>query len=309
MRRGKHAPDGGSEAVHRPQAGVGEGQAAKQARQRHVFARRGIGPIMKRDTQRAPGAAQALGTETVGEGIRAARDKWLDELREGVEAGAGGERGRQAGGEPGIDEGQPRQQERTAQADLEPVGGRQEHGIARDLGARAGGGGNGNTGRGGLREGMRPADDFEKVEEFAGVGEQRGNGLGRVERAATAETDDELAPGGARLRDGGHDRLGCRLAVQGERRGGDALGGEQVEQLFSPGRVAAGHHEGAAAEGAGGGAGFTERAGPEDDPGSGREFEPHDGVHQSASAGNTLANFTLERGSAIIGATASRQAR
>jgi len=36
-------------------------------------------------------------------------------------------------------------------------------------------------------------------------------------------------------------------------------------------------------------------------------LDPAGAAHQSASSGKTLLNFTLERGSAIMGATASRQ--
>ena len=73
----------------------------------------------------------------------------------------------------------------------------------------------------------------------------------------------------------------------------------------------------------------SERARPEDDAAGSGEFKSHGGLsggaksrrvkaeparscswtgYQPSSAGKTLANFTLERGSAIMGATVSRHA-
>ena len=88
---------------------------------------------------------------------------------------------------------------------------------------------------------------------------------------------------------------------------------QQGEQGFSPSRVRARDHEGAGSKLPGERAHLAQGARAEDDPGRGGKLEAHDEgrepcrVYQSASSGNRLPNFTLARGSAIMGATASRQ--
>ena len=99
-------------------------------------------------------------------------------------------------------------------------------------------------------------------------------------------------------------------------------------------RIASGHNQRAPAKFPGDGAGIIDRARAEDDARGGGKFKfhicaslmvgrassraaferyigssgasPHHAYH-SSSSGNTLLNFTLKRGSAIMGATASRQ--
>ena len=70
--------------------GVGEGQAAEQARDRHVFARGDVAAVVVCPAQRTRGAAKAFEAKRVSHWIRARANVGFDQLRERVEPGVRG---------------------------------------------------------------------------------------------------------------------------------------------------------------------------------------------------------------------------
>jgi hypothetical protein len=146
MGRSEHPANGRSEAVHNPQPGVGQRQAAAQTGQRHVFAGREIPGLVASATQRASDPRNAVAAERIGQWIGPARNERFDELRQRIESRARGERGRKTEREFRIHHRQLRQHERAAQADFHAMLRRCEHGIARDFRPAASGCRNGDEG-------------------------------------------------------------------------------------------------------------------------------------------------------------------
>ena len=97
-----------------------------------------------RAPERASRASEALAGERVDERVGAHRDERLDELRERVEPARRHDVRRQADEQVGVHDGRRRQHARAAQARLDAVLGRGEDGVARDLGAGARRGRNGD---------------------------------------------------------------------------------------------------------------------------------------------------------------------
>ena len=95
MRRVPHAADGGGEAMHRAEPGVGERQSAEQAGPRHFGAGFAIAAVVADAGKRGGGAAHAFHAELVGHRVGANADVGLDQLGEGVESGGGGDGARQ----------------------------------------------------------------------------------------------------------------------------------------------------------------------------------------------------------------------
>ena len=181
-----------------------------------------------------------------------------------------------------------------------------------------------------MRQRLRPADDFEVVLKFAGVGEERGNGFCGVERAAAAEADHEVAGVRAGVGGGANDIVGRRLVCDGGGGHGESGGREKIEEALSTGGIAAGDNERASTERGRGGRDGREGAGAEGDLLRGGEVEAHrsefpaaigtmrswerdlweprtgGSAYQAESSGWRLVNLVLVRGSAIIDATASR---
>jgi hypothetical protein len=123
--------------MNRAQPGVGQRQPAKQAGYGHVLTRSGIAAILEGRPQRTRGAAHAFQAEGIRYWVRARADIRLDELRQRVEAGAGRDGRRQIVGEFRVNERDPREERRAAQADFHSVLRRGEHGVARGLGTCA----------------------------------------------------------------------------------------------------------------------------------------------------------------------------
>jgi hypothetical protein len=149
--------------------------------------------------------------------------------------------------------------------------------------------------------------DLEVVERVAAVAEQRGDRLARVERAAAAEGDHLVAAGGARVGDGCADQRHRRLARDGEARGRQPCGDERGDERVGARRRAARHQQGPRPERARDPRHLRDGAGAEHDARRRGDLEGG-GAHQPVSSGNRFWYFTLVRGSAIMSATASRQA-
>ena len=296
------------EAVHGAQPGVGQGQAAEEARDGEVDADGLRRVALEGPAQGAGRAGEALAAEAVDEGVGADGDERLDELGERVEAARGHDVRREADQEVGVDDRGAGQHQRAAQARLHSVLGRGEDGVARHLRAGAGGRRDGHERSGGPPDRLPAADDLQVVERVAAVAEEGGHGLAGVDRAAAPAGHhqvDALGAGGGcpaphvgdgRLAGGRkrHDREARRR--QGVARGGGPLDG------------APGDEERPAAEGSSDLREAGHRSGAEEDAGRRGELEPHDATPSRSHPGETLTYFSLRRGSAIRSATVSRHA-
>ena len=99
VRRVEHAADGGGQPVHRAQSRVGEGEAAEKAGQRHVGPRGRVVPVVARPFQRTRHAGDPVPAQRIRHRVRARGKERLDELRQRVQAGRGGDRGWKAVGQ------------------------------------------------------------------------------------------------------------------------------------------------------------------------------------------------------------------
>ena len=186
VRRLPPASERRREAMHHAQSGVGQRQAAEQAGQRHVAARLPIRAVVVRAAQRTGNAPDALDANCIHQWIGARAHIRLDELRQGVKAGECGDRRRQPVGQLGIDQRDPRQHQRAAQAGFDAVLRRSEHGVARDFAAGAGRGGHRNERQRRDRNGAALSHHLEKLERLAAVGGNGGNRFAGVNCAASA---------------------------------------------------------------------------------------------------------------------------
>ena len=141
--------------------------------------------------------------------------------------------------------------EGMAKADFYFVCGRGEDGIAGDFGPRAGGGWDCDDRSGRVFQRATVADDFEVSQGVAGIGEEGGDGLGGIERAASAKADEVVAFGGTGgdgtcldVGEGGFAEDG----MVGQRNAG---AGELFAKAIGMPSGAAGDDEGVATQGAG----------------------------------------------------------
>ncbi len=74
-----------------------------------------------------------------------------------------------------------------------PVFGRAEHCVSRHFRARAGRGGNRQEGQGSVFERAALPDHFQIIERLSRIGRERRDGFRRIQGAAPAEADHELA--------------------------------------------------------------------------------------------------------------------
>ena len=194
-----------------------------------------------------------------------------------------------------------------------------QDGVAGDLRARAGGGGHGDPGRG-LAGDLPPlADDLHVVEGRPAVGEQAGDGLGRVDGAAAAEADDHVAAAGAGRGEGGVDLRDGRLAALADERRLDAGLGEQLGEAVGRAAVPAvarvADDQRRLAQPGGQLRGADRRAAPEDHPRDAEQLEApraraaRPGHQPCPSPKKMLWCLTPWRRWAIQSATVSRQRR
>jgi hypothetical protein len=148
----------------------------------------------------ASSAAQALARQPVGQRASPGRDQRFQALGERIEAARGGDRWRARHGELRIDQRDPRDYQRAAQARLEAMLWRGKHGVGGNLRPGARRGGHRDAGHRGL--GNHPAcpDDLQVVQRITAVSQQHGHGLADVYDAAAADRGDYI---GAVLAGGG----------------------------------------------------------------------------------------------------------
>jgi hypothetical protein len=272
--------DGGGEAVHGPEARVGQAEPAEQAGQRQRLA------IARRDdeahasgrvgaAQRPGRSPESLPGEAVGERVRPHADERLDELRQGIEAAPGEHLRRQPDQEVGIDEGHARQHERAAQAGLHspvaPVArlaplARAEHRVLGHLRARARGRRHGDERERPARERLAATDHFQVVEGIAAVRDQRRDRLAGVQGAAAPEGDHDVARRSLGRRDARARRLHARLLRDGEGRRPHACGRQRLEHQPGPIQALARDHQCARAEPGGQRAHLARAPGAKNDP-------------------------------------------
>lgn len=270
---GVGAADGSGEAMDNSESGVGEGEASKERGEGHVGARREITAVLTGAEQRGGHAGESVLAKGIGEGVGAEGDERLDQLGEGVEAGLGGDGRGEGEGEFRIDECGMREEEGAAEAGFDAVFAGGKDGIAGDFGAGPGSGGNGDPGSGRAGEGLGASDHFQIVVEVALIGKETGDGLGGIEGAAAAETDDDVEAAESGPCYAGGDMKGGGFAGDGEGVGGDTLGGQGFEDGPGAGRLGTGDDKGAFAELAGDPADMADRAWTKDDAGGGSEVE------------------------------------
>ena len=149
-------------------------------------------------------------------------------------------------GEQRVDQRDPRNHQRAAQAGLDPVRRDGEHRVGGHLRPGARGGGHRDAGHGG--PGYLPAgpDHLQVVQRVAAVAQQHGHGLAGIDDAAAADRGDHvgtvLACGGDR----GPGQLDRRLGVDREHRGRQPQAGQQPTV---PCRVRARDHQHPRAQG------------------------------------------------------------
>ena len=161
-----------------------------------------------------------------------------------------------------------------------------------------------------MRQGPTAPDDLQVVHRLGvrarplDLTDQRRQRLASVERAAAAPRDDRLNPGLARAADAVANQVDRGLARDGQRDHLDALGAERAHGGLGARGVSPGHHQDApGAHGGDRGRQLARGSWAEHDASGGGQLE----AQKPPSPGKTLTYFRLERGAAIISATASRQ--
>src|SRR6266567_290114 len=124
------------------------------------------------------------------------------------------------------------------------------------------------------------------------------DGIAGIQRAAAAEADHDLAVLLFRKPDACFYCAKRGLARNRKSERSDSLLAQERHHWFGAAPIAASHNQRAAAKLPGERAELAQLPGAKNNPWRSREFK----LHQE-----TFVNFTLARGSAIIGATASRQ--
>ena len=236
------------------------------------------------------------------------RDIRLNQLRERVEPRAGGDRGRQLERQLRIHHREARQHQRAPQADLDLVLGGSQHGVARNFRPGAGRRGDGDEGDGRMTERLALANHLQVIAQLAAVGQKRRNGFSCVDGAPSAESNHQVAlfPAGKfhTLANRGQRRV---LPWTAKLSAADSLHFQCLDQQGGTFRRATRDQERSPAHLFCGRSNFAHHAGSEQDARGGGKFESASPPHQPSSAGKILEYLTLVRGSAIMGATLSRQ--
>ena len=222
--------------MHRSQTRIGQRQPAAQADPSHLFARLQVLGLHQPDDRRQP-ARDRVAAQRIGQRVGAGADVWLDHLRDGIQPRCQRHPARTAVGQRGVHDRQRGQHPRVAQADLAPRFGHADDGVAGDLGPGAGGGGNGHEGQGRMVQRQALPHDLQVIQHRPRRGDQRGDGLARVDHRAAAHRDDDMNRR-ARL----HTRLDQRhVGLMRHRKGRDrtARGGQVARQGRAAGGVAA----------------------------------------------------------------------
>src|ERR1041384_4458101 len=180
--------------------------------------------------------------------------------------------------------------------------GRGEHCVACHFGASSGSRRNCNEWEGRMRERFGFSDHLEIIKQITGSGDQGCNGFCRVYCAPAAKADHEIRSALSSVLDSARYQVNSRFSADCIMCGCDAIAFQNFEQWSNTRGVVAGHDEGVCAELLR--LKFAGAAWAKHDARRRRKLEAF--THQKRSSGNRFVNFTLMRGSAIIGATVSR---
>ena len=310
MWRVGHAADDGGEAVDGAQLGVGQGESAEQAAQRHIRAGGDIGtvPVGRSQPGRCP--AKSLPGQCVGHRRRLNRDERFQALGQCIQPTGCRHRGRAAESEQRVDECDPGQHEPAAQAGLPPVCRRGKNRVLGDLGASARRRRHGNVGHRRLGDRLSAADDLQIVQWVAAVAQQHCHRLADVQHASTADGHDDVCTVLLGRVGGGPGHVDRRLTGDSDHGGRQPQPLEQQLMALGPGsgahqrprtgtrdeRVELGHASGTEHDSPGGGELERRRCGSH-----------RLAVHSWSVVGKRAVNFVDSRGRAIISATVSRQ--
>ncbi len=192
MRDLEHPPQGGGQAVDRPQPGVGQDHPAAAGGERHPGPGGQVLRLPPGPLQGGPGRLQPLPGEAVGKGVGPGGEEALQELGEGVQPRLGGLPLRQAQGQLRVHQGQAGEEEGAAQADLGLFLPAENHGVAGGFRAGPGRGGKGVEGQGRVGQGLAFSHPLQVIENLPGVGQQGSRRLAGVEHASAPETQHRL---------------------------------------------------------------------------------------------------------------------
>ncbi len=233
VRSAEGRPGRRREPVDGPQPGVGEAQAAEEARQRQVLPPGGVEALQAGGAQRAGRSPHPLGRQRIRDRVGPDREVRLDELGESVETAGREHRARRAGDEVRVHHGQPGEEVQAPEARLGTSCG--EDRVPGHLRARAGGGGDGHERQRRAGQGTATADHLEVLERVLGpVAGEPGDRLAEVDGAAAADRDDALAALRARQRRRRPDVLHGGLARDPLRHRAHAPGPERLRERGRP---------------------------------------------------------------------------
>ena len=300
--------DHAGQAVHGAELGVGQRHPAEQAAHGHVRPRGQVAAVGVGGAQARPRAAQPFAGQPVGQRGGLDRHERLQALGERVQAAGRGDRRRARDGEQRVDQRDPGDHQRAAQAGLEPVRREASTALAVTSAPVPAVVGTATQGTAGRVIGLAGPDDLQVVQRVTAVAQQHGHGLAGVDDAAAADGGDDvgavLAAAATAARASstvGSAATGntaaasprpasspaCRAGSPPVQQHPGAEPGEHARQLRRP-----------AGTGQDAGRRWRTRIGAVT---AGRSPSLH-------AAGNTTENLVDARGSAIISATASRQA-
>ena len=240
MRHVKMRPDRAGHAMHQGDRAIAEGKPGKCGALHHRFPRRGVFRVLIDGAQ--IGADQPHGAQCIFIRFRigAARHQGLQRMGQAINARIGGGAWRHAEGQFVIHNRGQGQRTQPRDQHLLIGFGISDHGEARGLTARAGGGRDANHRQRGL---IGLGGHLEVAHlRTGGCGGQDGHGLGGIHRAAAAETNQAIIIAGLHGSDTGCDHgIGRVRHGIAEHAIADARCLERPEQFFNG---AGRHHPG-----------------------------------------------------------------
>lgn len=154
--------------------------------------------------------------------------------------------------------------------------GRGQDGVACDFRSGAGGGWNRQHRGRRPRQSFAAADDFEVIQHVTVVGEHGGDGFARIQGAAAAKADYQIASLPPGQGNSPPDHFQIRLALDCKGNGPHLNLAQGVQQPFGPFRVATCRDQSAASEFCGQRTGLTDCARAKNDAVGGGKFKTHE---------------------------------
>ena len=228
--------------MHRPQAGIGESHATVEACQCHVGAGGWILRGMNRLFERSQGSGNALAAASISERVGTPRDKGLDELRQGIQTGGSGERGRQRAGKGWIHQCHGWQHGIVSEAYFHPMVGRGNDRVARDFRSRSSCGGHRNHWKARERKRLSATNHFQIIHERTRLGRHDGQGLGGIQDTSAPEAEHPVKTL-PHLKNPPFDVFHLGFGSQFKKRGLLAALIQKIETGLNPLDTPAAHHQ------------------------------------------------------------------